>query len=73
MGPSLGVTGDEHLDADVSRSSIVAITAVTDPIRSACVLARSPRSAKKSMKTKMTPEMKKSTTQRGLGMMPTAP
>ena len=38
-----------------------------------CVTARSPLSAKKSMKTKITPEMKKSTIQSGVGITPTAP
>ena len=49
------------------------MTATTDPISSACTFARSPLSAKKSMKTKMTPEMKKSTTHSGVGITPTAP
>ena len=58
---------------NVIRSSMAAITDATDPISSACVTARSPRSAKKSMKTKITHEMRPSTTQSGVGMTPTAP
>ena len=53
------------LSRKLSRSSIITITAVTDPMRTACVTARSPLSAKKSMYTKMTTEMKKRTIQSG--------
>ena len=49
------------------------MTTVTEPIRTPWVAAPSPLSAKKSMKTKITPAMTKSTSQSGPGMMPTAP
>ena len=52
---------------------MIEITAVTEPISSACVFARSPLSAKKSMKTKITPEMTISTIQSGAGITPSAP
>ena len=55
------------------RRSIVAITAVTEPISIACALARSPRSAKNSMKAKMISEIRISTNQSGPGITPTAP
>ena len=55
------------------RSSIETTTVVTDPISTACVTAPSPLSAKKSMKTKTTTEMKSSTTHSGDGITPTAP
>ena len=56
-----------------SRSSISTITDVTDPIIMACVNGPSPLSAKNSMYTKITPEMKNSTIQSGVGITPTAP
>ena len=49
------------------------MTVATDPINTACVTAPSPRSAKNSMKTKITTEMKSSTTHSGVGITPTAP
>ena len=45
----------------------------TDPINTACVAAPSPLSAKNSMNTKTTPEMRTSTTHSGVGMTPAAP
>ena len=55
------------------RRSMVAITAVTEPISIAWALARSPRSAKNSMKAKMISAIRMSTNQSGPGITPTAP
>ena len=49
------------------------MTDVTDPISIAWVNRPSPLSAKNSMKTKMTAEMKNRTIQSGVGMTPLAP
>ena len=57
----------------LSKRSSTVITDTTEPISMPCTTARSPRSAKKSMKTKMTMAMKKSTIQSWIGMTPTAP
>ena len=56
-----------------SRSISAEITATTDPINMPWTTARSPLSAKKSMKAKITAAMKNSTIQRVVGITPTAP
>ena len=49
------------------------ITTATLPIIVACTTARSPLSAKKSMKTKMIPAVRNRTIQSGVGITPSAP
>jgi len=49
------------------------ITIATLPVMVACTIARSPLSAKKSMKTKMIPALRKRTIQSAAGITPSAP
>jgi hypothetical protein len=49
------------------------ITTATLPIIVACTIARSPLSAKKSMKTKMIPALRKRTIHSATGITPSAP
>ena len=49
------------------------ITTATLPIMVACTIARSPLSAKKSIKTPMIPALRNSTIQSGVGITPSAP
>ena len=53
--------------------SVATITATTVPISTAWTTARSPLSAKNSMKPTITAAMKNSTIHSGAGMTPTAP
>ena len=55
-----------------SSSISTVMTTVTLPISTAWVKAPSLLSAKKSRKPKMTPQMRKSASQSGAGMMPSA-
>ena len=52
---------------------MVTMTDVTEPMSTAWTIARSPLSAKNSMYTKMTAEVKNSTNHSGVGITPTAP
>ena len=61
------------LSSRLSSSSIAVMTATTVPISSACTTARSPLSAKNSMYTTISPDVKNSTSHSGVGITPTAP
>ena len=61
------------LSRNVIKSSIETTTVVTEPINTPCVTAPSPESAKNSMNTKTTTEMRSSTIHSGSGITPTAP
>lgn len=58
---------------NTSRLSIRAITSVTLPMRTDCVTAPSPESAKNSMNTKIVAEMTNRTSHSGSGIRPSAP
>ena len=61
------------LSRNQRRSSVEVITIATLAIIVACTIARSALSAKKSMKTKMIPALRKRTIQSGVGITPSAP
>jgi hypothetical protein len=61
------------LSKNSTTSSVATMTVITVPISRAWTTARSPLSAKNSMKTKITAAIANSTSQSGPGMTPSAP